>query len=202
MKRISGIVVSALLTVMLASQVFAGTSAGEKLTAQNEAMKLTLVQAGAQKESVINATVQEELKQAAIAQAAKNQALADAAALQSGQAALAAQIKIASTPAGKTPEQAAIVDAARRAVVQLTIKAADSANNAIIQEQLLYAVSVQTAEKQMQASQAAENAVALQSAITGRAAIDAYNENALNSVKAENAANQAALNKACEIIRQ
>ena len=202
MKKITGTIISALLIVMLATQAFADTSAGENLTAQNEAMKLALVQAGAQKETVINATVQDELKQAAIAQAAKNQALADAAALQSGQAALAAQIKIASTPAGKTPEQAAIVEAAQKAVVQLTIKAADSANNEILQEQLLYAVSVQAAEKQMQASQAAENAVALQSAITGQAAIDAYNENALNSKKAENAANRAALDRASEIIGQ
>ena len=134
-------------------------------------------------------------------QAAKNQALADAAALQSGQAALAAQMKIASTPAGHTPEQAAVVEAAQKAVVQLTIKAANSANNAIRQEQLLNALSIQTAQKQMAASQAAELAVATQSAITGRAAVDAYNEKTLAAVKAENAANQAALNTACDIIR-
>ncbi len=200
MKKTTGIIITALLTMIFSVQAFAGPTPEDKLAAQNEAMKYTLVQAKSKNDAVKASTMEAELNQAAIAQNAKNQALADAAALQTAQAALAAQMKIAATPSGKTPEQAAVVDAAQKAVVSLTIKAAKSADNAIKQEQLLGAVAIQTAEKQMAASQELENAIVMQSAITGQTAINSYNEIAVRTAKQDNAPNVAALNQARAII--
>ena len=49
MKKITGILMVVSLIMAMSILAFASTSAEEKLAAQNEAMKLTLVQAGAQK---------------------------------------------------------------------------------------------------------------------------------------------------------
>ena len=200
MKKTTGLIITALLTMIFSVQAFAAPTPEDKLAAQNEAMKYTLVQAGAKKDAVMSSTMEDELNQAAITQTAKNQALADAAVLQTAQAALAAQMKIASTPAGRTPEQAAVVDAAQKAVVSLTIKAAKSADNAIRQEQLLGAVAIQSAQKQMAASQELEKAIAMQSAITGQTAINSYNEIAARTAKQDSAPDLAALNRARAII--
>ena len=173
MKKAVGFLTTLLLSIAFCAQVFAATSADNNLIAQNEAMKLTLVQAAAQNAAVTATTMQQEKDQALITQAAKNQALADLAALQSAQAALNAQLKIASTPAGNTPEQATIVDAARKAVASLTLKAAASAANADRQEDLLNTIAVQTAMKQMDTDLATKNAISAQAASTGRAAMTA-----------------------------
>ena len=172
MKKATGIITTVLLSIAFCVQVFAGP-AENNLMAQNEAMKLTLVQAAAQNAAVTAATMQQEKNQAAIAQLAKNQAMADLAALQSGQQALDFQLKIAATPAGHTPEQAAIVDAARKAVASLSLKAAASAANAQKQEDLLNAVVVQTAMQQMGTELSTKAAISAQAATTGRAALAA-----------------------------
>ncbi len=173
MKKAAGLLTTLLLSIALCVQVFAGPSADNNLVAQNEAMKQTLVQAAAQNAAVTAATMQQEKDQAVVTQAAKNQALADLAALQSGQAALNAQLKIASTPAGNTPEQAAIVAAAQNAVASLSLKAAASAANAQKQEEILNTIAVQTAMQQMNTDLATKAAISAQAASTGRAAMAA-----------------------------
>lgn len=173
MKKAVGLLTTLLLTIAFCVQVFAGTSPENNLAAQNEAMKRTLVQAAAQKAAVTASTMQNEKDQAVLVQVAKNQALADMAALQSGQAALNAQLKIASTPAGNTPEQAAVVDAARKAVASLSLKAAASAANAQQQEDLLNAIAVETAMQQMNAELATDAAISAQAVATSRAAMAA-----------------------------
>ncbi len=173
MKKAVGLLTTLLLSMAFCAQVFAGTSADNNLAAQNEAMKLTLVNAAAQNAAVTATTMQQEKDQAVLTQVAKNQALADLAALQSAQAALNAQLKIASTPAGNTPEQASIVAAAQKAVASLSLKAAASAANAQQQEDRLNVIAVQTAMKQMDTDLATKAAISAQAASTGRAAMAA-----------------------------
>lgn len=175
MKKAVGILTTLLLSMAFCVQAFAGTAADNKLIAQNEAMKLTLVQAAAQNAAVTASTMQNEKDQAVLVQVAKNQALADMAALQSGQAALNAQLKIASTPAGNTPEQAAVVDAAQKAVASLSLKAAASAANAQQQEERLNLIAVQTAMQQMNTDLATKAQISAQAAATSRAAMAAAN---------------------------
>ncbi|MCR4907833.1 MAG: hypothetical protein K5985_03315 [Lachnospiraceae bacterium] len=172
MKKAVAFLTTLLLSIAFCVQAFAGT-AENNLVAQNEAMKLTLVQAAAQNAAVTASTMQQEKDQAIIAQVARNQAMADLAALQSAQQALDAQLRIASTPAGNTPEQASIVAAAQKAVASLSLKAAASAANAEEQEDLLNVIAVQTAMQQMDTDLATKAAISAQAASTGRAAMAA-----------------------------